>query len=324
MSKACSGPSSRSLLKLKHAREKLNDLVSGDDYSRLFSTVKLLECFDDGSAKFQWTVEEWQLNKRGSLHGGYITSILAFATNTGLCLANIEDYVSADINVSFLSTTKEGDLVTIETQVISRGPILSSTRARLVLDSGKLIATATSSLRKLSSESFPLVYSSLRMRSSIKSMVPLQDAQKMFSERLSDRGFRTFLLPAVHLKSCSSEGDMSFQWTVSGAQLNRFKQVNIGYIAAVFDMVSAMGVVLFDKSRGAASVDLSLDYHVPCFEGEVLTMQTNILKNGLKLAFVEGIIVNDNEEIVATAKQTVMKVLRKPAANSQQMISSKI
>ena len=324
MSKACSGPSSRSLLKLKHAREKLDDLVSGNDYSRLFSTVKLLECFDDGSAKFQWTVEEWQLNQRGSLHGGYITSILAFATNTGLCLANIEDYVSADINVSFLSTTKEGDLVTIETRVISRGPILSSARARLILDSGKLIATATSSLRKLSSESCPLLCGSLRLRSSIKNMVPLQDAQEMFSERLPDQGFRTFLLSADHLKSCSSEGDMSFQWTVSGAQLNRFKQVNIGYIAAVFDMVSYMGVVLFDKSRDAVSVDLSLNCHIPCFEGEVLMMQTNILKNGQTLAFVEGVIVNDNEEIVATAKQTLMRVLRKPAAYSQHMISSKM
>ena len=50
MSKTKSGPSSRSLLKLKHAREKLNDLVSGDDYLCLFSTVKLLECYDDGSA----------------------------------------------------------------------------------------------------------------------------------------------------------------------------------------------------------------------------------------------------------------------------------
>ena len=326
MSKCLNELSLRHSLKLKYAKEKLNVLVSGDDYLLIFAPLKLVECHDDGSAKFQWTVEENQINSNGMLHGGYISSVAAFATNTGLYLAGIEDYATADIDVSFLNASKKGDLVTIETQIVNRASMLAFTMARISHDSGRLIATAKSSLAKLKQESQIFSSASLKLKNSVNKMLPLHYAQDRFDELLPKHGFATHLLCGQHLKSCTSRGDMKIQWTVDSAQLNRFKQLDIGLIAGIFDYVSGIGSVFFEdpKSIYGVSVDLSISQHRPCFEGDIVTMQTNMLKIGQTLMFVEAVITNADDKVVATGKQTLMKMHRKNAPSSQPSITSKM
>ena len=312
--------------KLQHAREKLGRLVSGNDYNHLFAPLRLIECQDDGSAKFQWTLEKWQMNGIGILHGGYITSVVGFVTSTGLYLADCEDYAGAEINVSFLRPAKEGDIVTIETCVVSRGSNIAFTRATLMHNSGEIIATATNMLTKVDSYSTQSTFHNLfKQDTFIKNMLPLDYAQNRFTECVPKWGFSTFLLSGRHLQWCTSDGNLEMKWTVDGTQLDQFKHLDIGYIAAIFDFATGMGpYIVTDNSPGYASVDLSLSYYRPCFEGEVITVETKVLKRGQTLVFVEASFVNADGKLIAMGKQTMLKVNVTKFAKPKSMLSSKM
>ncbi len=104
---------------------------------------------EPGRALFEGTPAEWQYNPLGTVHGGWIATVLdsalGCAVHSGLA-ADI-GYTTMDLQVRFLrALTVESGVVRAEGKVVSSGRRVATAEARLFgkVD-GKLYATATTS-----------------------------------------------------------------------------------------------------------------------------------------------------------------------------------
>ena len=107
-----------------------------------------LVAVEHGKAVFEGTTAEWQYNPLGSVHGGWMATLLDSALGCAVhsTLAPGQLYTTLDLQLRFLrpvlATT---GLVRAEATVVHAGKRIATAEARLVSADGKLYATATAS-----------------------------------------------------------------------------------------------------------------------------------------------------------------------------------
>jgi len=103
----------------------------------------------DGVVTFEGVPGEHAYNPIGSVHGGYAATLLDSACGCAVHskLSATQGYTTLDLKVSYLKAmTKDTGPVRTEGRVISIGRRVAFTEATLKDLSGKLLATATSTL----------------------------------------------------------------------------------------------------------------------------------------------------------------------------------
>lgn len=104
---------------------------------------------EPGRALFEGTPAEWQYNPLGSVHGGWIATLLDSALGCAVHAGLPEDtgYTTMDLQVRFVrALTVDSGVVRAEGKVVSAGRRVATAEARLFGKAdGKLYATATTS-----------------------------------------------------------------------------------------------------------------------------------------------------------------------------------
>ena len=104
---------------------------------------------DDGTAVCGGTIGPHALNPMGFVHGGYISTLLDTACGFALAskLEEGQSYTSIDLQVAFHKALKpEIGEVRAEGRILSLGRKVAFARAELVDQTGRLLASASSSL----------------------------------------------------------------------------------------------------------------------------------------------------------------------------------
>ncbi len=110
---------------------------------------------DRGKAVFAGRPAEWQYNPLGSVHGGWVATILDSALGCAVhtLLDGQTGYTTTDLQVRFLrAVTADSGLLRAEATVVHGGSRIATAEAKLVGAEGKLFATATASCLLLRSE----------------------------------------------------------------------------------------------------------------------------------------------------------------------------
>ncbi len=105
--------------------------------------------FDDGFAAFEGVPGEHAYNPLGTVHGGYAATLLDSACGCAVHskLAAGQTYTTLELKVAYhRAMTKDTGLVRAEGRVLSFGRRAAFAEAKLTDASGKLYASATSSL----------------------------------------------------------------------------------------------------------------------------------------------------------------------------------
>ena len=103
---------------------------------------------DRGTAVFQGTTADWQYNPLGSVHGGWICTLLDSALGCAVhsTLAAGHMYTTLDLQVRFVrAVVASTGIVRAEAKVLHPGRKVATAEARLVGADGTLFATATTS-----------------------------------------------------------------------------------------------------------------------------------------------------------------------------------
>ena len=86
-------------------------------------------------------VKEEHLNMRGFLHGGFTATLVDNITTCALATCEKPVLgVSVDLNVSYLSSAKLGDTLTVKAEVLKRGKTLGFTTVTIENQHGKTVA----------------------------------------------------------------------------------------------------------------------------------------------------------------------------------------
>jgi uncharacterized protein (TIGR00369 family) len=113
-----------------------------------------LAAVDNGFAAFEGTPAEWMYNPLGTVHGGWIATLLDSALGCAVhsALPAGAGYTTATLEVKFIrAVTATTGRVRAEAKVIHVGGKIATAEARLVaIDGGKLVATATTTCAVLS------------------------------------------------------------------------------------------------------------------------------------------------------------------------------
>ncbi|XP_002163057.1 acyl-coenzyme A thioesterase 13 [Hydra vulgaris] len=124
-------------------KQFLKKFTSVNNFDRLAAPVELIAVNLDGKLKFQWTVDETQVNSYGTLHGGYTSFLADYTTSIALAAINNKNAgVSVDLSVTYLNPAKVGEIVFIETECKKLGKRLAFLEFQLKNSDGKLLATA--------------------------------------------------------------------------------------------------------------------------------------------------------------------------------------
>lgn len=102
--------------------------------------------FDDGTASFELTPQEWHYNPIGTVHGGVLStmldSALACAIHTTLPVG--AGYTSLDLSVRFTrAATVESGTLTADGHVVTRGRRTATAEGHITDAAGRIVATAT-------------------------------------------------------------------------------------------------------------------------------------------------------------------------------------
>ena len=101
-----------------------------------------------GTAVFEGTTAEWQYNPLGTVHGGWISTILDSALGCAVhtTLQPGQLYTTMDLQVRFIrSLSSTSGVVRAEAKTVHAGKRVATAEARLVGADGTLYATATAS-----------------------------------------------------------------------------------------------------------------------------------------------------------------------------------
>ena len=85
---------------------------------RFTSQTKLISAAPE-KCQFEFKVAERDLNMYGTLHGGISATIVDVLTNVDRLA------ISTELNMSYLGTAKEGDVVVFETELMKEGKTLN-------------------------------------------------------------------------------------------------------------------------------------------------------------------------------------------------------
>ncbi|HEX9827563.1 MAG TPA: PaaI family thioesterase [Flavobacteriaceae bacterium] len=101
---------------------------------------------NDNSIEFQFEVRKEMTNPAGTLHGGVICGMFDDCIGVNFMILGTEYFFpTINLNVEFFSAVKEGDTVTVKTNVIKRGKSVINVKADM-FSSKRIIASATSNL----------------------------------------------------------------------------------------------------------------------------------------------------------------------------------
>jgi uncharacterized protein (TIGR00369 family) len=101
-----------------------------------------------GSAVFEGTPADWQYNPLGSVHGGWMATVLDSALGCAVhsTLAPGQLYTTLDLQLRFVrALTATSGVVRAEAKIVHAGKRVATAEARLVGTDGTLYATATAS-----------------------------------------------------------------------------------------------------------------------------------------------------------------------------------
>ena len=101
-------------------------------------------------------------------------------------------------------------------------------------------------------------------------------------------------------------GEIVYNMSVTKAHLATPIAAHGGSVSALMDAamgVCALSQVILDN-RVVSTIELKISFISPGFLGDKLTASTSIVKAGKRLLFVEGKIVNQEGELIASATGT--------------------
>ncbi|XP_038056592.1 acyl-coenzyme A thioesterase 13-like [Patiria miniata] len=122
------------------ARQVWKMIVSGKRFENVLSKVNITSA-SPGQCSCELTVAEEQANRRGSLHGGFVSTLVDTLTTVAVLSspAGVPG-VSVELSVSFLKAARIGDQLTMDAEVIKAGKSLAFSKANLFNANGDIIA----------------------------------------------------------------------------------------------------------------------------------------------------------------------------------------
>ncbi|XP_071964371.1 acyl-coenzyme A thioesterase 13-like [Antedon mediterranea] len=110
-------------------------------YDRVLRNIQVVSA-KPGHCVCRLKVDEEHLNMYGTMHGGYISTLIDSVTTFALLSTEAGTAgVSVNLNVSFHKAAKPGDEVTIDGKVMKQGRTLAFTEAQLTNSDGVVLAT---------------------------------------------------------------------------------------------------------------------------------------------------------------------------------------
>jgi uncharacterized protein (TIGR00369 family) len=138
------------------------------------------------------------------------------------------------------------------------------------------------------------------------------EARRIFEEALTRResdDAASFLYRLIGVEYSISDGICVAQAPVRGLFRNLHGAMHGGILATILDM--AMGRLLLQHyGTGGATLELKVQYMKPVSSGTI-RCEARFLKAGRSIAFMEGKIVDDRGDLVASATATWKPALRK-------------
>lgn len=135
--------------------DQLRALIARDDQPPIGRTMDFaLVEVEEGRAVFEGNPDARVYNPIGSVHGGYAATLLDSACGVAVHsrLAAGQSFTTLELKVSYLrGMTSETGVVRAEGVVISMGRRVAFAEAKLTDASGRLLATATSTLLVITS-----------------------------------------------------------------------------------------------------------------------------------------------------------------------------
>lgn len=105
---------------------------------------------DKGAITMEFTVRDEMTNPVGILHGGIVAAIMDDMIGaTILSLGRTSFYTSINLVVDYLSSVKNGAVITANTRIVRAGRNVINAECILQNSNGKLIARGVSNLLKL-------------------------------------------------------------------------------------------------------------------------------------------------------------------------------
>ncbi|KAI8073285.1 HotDog domain-containing protein [Gongronella butleri] len=95
---------------------------------------------DTGRVKLEFEVENYHLNRLGSVHGGLLATVVDMGGSLALASKGLfATGVSTDINISYISGAKEGETITVDATCDKLGKTLAFTSVEMS-SNGRLVA----------------------------------------------------------------------------------------------------------------------------------------------------------------------------------------
>lgn len=103
------------------------------------------------------------------------------------------------------------------------------------------------------------------------------------------------------------KGHVTYKMKVIDVHLATPFAAHGGSVAALID--AALGVACLtevcEDLKVVSTVNLTISYLIPALKDDVLTADAQVVKSGKRILFVEGKVVNQKGELVATASATM-------------------
>ncbi|XP_071807742.1 acyl-coenzyme A thioesterase 13-like [Asterias amurensis] len=122
------------------ARQMLKMMMLAKRFDSVTNKVNLISA-SAGVCRCEMTVEAEQTNMMGTLHGGFIATLVDSLTTVAIMTTPVGvPGVSVDLSVSYLKAAKIGEKITMDAEVTKVGKTLAFTTASLINENGDVIA----------------------------------------------------------------------------------------------------------------------------------------------------------------------------------------
>ncbi|GJQ81634.1 hypothetical protein Trydic_g8513 [Trypoxylus dichotomus] len=107
-------------------------LLNLKGFDKICHSIKILTA-GNGSIKAELKVTSEHVNTMGTLHGGYIATLVDVVSSLGLFSheRGFKNQATVNININYLSSAKEGDTVEILSNTLKLGKTLAFMRVEL-------------------------------------------------------------------------------------------------------------------------------------------------------------------------------------------------
>lgn len=106
---------------------------------------------EEGSVTAEFTVRPEMTNPVGILHGGMIAAIMDDLIGMTVHVLNGMEsfFTSINLSIDYLSSAKEGEVVTATTKIVRQGATITHAECHLYNAKGKLLAKGTTNLLRV-------------------------------------------------------------------------------------------------------------------------------------------------------------------------------